>query len=50
MRIITPTPNKTNTSVYREIGINTGTETKIMRDSGVTADLADTPSKSIGIK
>ncbi len=45
-KIITPTPAKINKTMYRETGVNTGNETKIMRDSSVTADLEDLPSKS----
>ncbi|CAF3696986.1 unnamed protein product [Rotaria sp. Silwood1] len=44
LKIITPTPQKTNTSIYRDIGINTGKETKIMRDSSVTVDFIDAPN------
>ncbi|CAF3244889.1 unnamed protein product [Rotaria socialis] len=43
-KIITPTPRNTNTSIFRDVGINTGTETKIMKDSGVTVDLVDVPN------
>jgi len=43
-KIITPRP-KIHTTTYRETGINTGNETKIMRDSSVTADFDDIPSK-----
>jgi hypothetical protein len=32
--------------MFRETAMNTGHETKIMRDSGVTANLDDLPSKS----
>jgi len=31
--------------MFRETAINTGTDTKIMRDSSVTADLEDVPRK-----
>ncbi|CAF4345190.1 unnamed protein product [Rotaria sp. Silwood2] len=44
LKIITPTPQKFNTSIYRDIGINTGNETKIMRDSSVTVDFVDVPN------
>ncbi|CAF1254031.1 unnamed protein product [Rotaria sordida] len=44
LKIITPTPSKINTSIYRDIGINTGNETKIMRDSSVTVDFVDVPN------
>jgi hypothetical protein len=44
-KIVTPNAPKSNTIVYRETGINTGKETKIMRDSSVTANLEDIPSK-----
>jgi hypothetical protein len=30
--------------VYREAGTGTGLETKIMKDSGITANLEDVPS------
>lgn len=45
----TPTPPRapfSNTLIYRDTGTSTGLETKIMRDSSVTADLEDVPSKS----
>jgi hypothetical protein len=42
-KIITPTPMRFERTVYRDTGINTGYETKIMRDSSVTADLEDVP-------
>ncbi|CAF1576651.1 unnamed protein product [Rotaria magnacalcarata] len=43
-KIITPTPRNTNTSIFRDVGINTGAETKIMKDSGVTVDFIDAPN------
>jgi ABC-type Zn2+ transport system substrate-binding protein/surface adhesin len=44
-KIITPFLPKINTKTYRDTGINTGNETKIMRDSSVTADLDDIQCK-----
>ncbi len=41
----TPSPLKRTTAIYRDAGIGTGLETKIMKDSGVTADLEDVPSR-----
>jgi ABC-type Zn2+ transport system substrate-binding protein/surface adhesin len=43
-KIITPSLSKMSTAIYRETGSNTGNETKLTRDSSVTADLADIPS------
>lgn len=45
-RILTPTAPKNGATVYRETAINTGNETKIVRDSSTTANLEDPPSKS----
>jgi hypothetical protein len=44
-KIIIPTQRTIATTTYRETGVNTGHETKIMSDSSVTADLGDLPSK-----
>ena len=52
-RIITPrpvterisTPPRRNNNVYRETATGTGLDTKIMKDSSVTADLEDIPSR-----
>ena len=41
----TPSPPRRNRNVYRDTGTGTGLETKIMKDSSVTADLEDVPSK-----
>lgn len=38
------TPPRRNNNVYREISTGTGLDTKIMKDSSVTADLEDVPS------
>ncbi len=52
VKIITPrpyiprtiSPPKITRTFYRDTGIGTGLETKIMKDSSVTADLEDVPS------
>lgn len=38
------TPPQRNNNVYRETATGTGLDTKIMKDSSVTADLEDVPS------
>ncbi len=37
-------PRRRNRNVHREAGTGTGFDTRIMKDSGVTADLEDVPS------
>lgn len=44
-RIVTPTASKNGATLYRETAVNTGNETKIVRDSSTNANLEDPPSK-----
>ena len=43
-RARTPSPPKTHRSSYRDSGVGTGHDNKVMRRSGVTTDLEDVPS------